>query len=436
MRRELAIALRCRVTWLVAALAALLIGHGFVLAIDLYSASSRSALASVLQTREMDPLAGIVRPTLGGVSLALSLLGPVIAGRTLAIEKERRTWGALCLAVGSPARVVLQKVLASALGCALLLVVPITLFVAFAAFGGHVDPIETAVAIGGEGLHLLLIVAIATTAAAWTRSFAQAVTMGILASLTSWAIDAAEGFAALAWLGRAIAWSIEQWLLPFQRGIVAVGSVLWLMCAAAIALVAAVAGATLEPLARKAVIAVALLAVGLVALASISTVRRGFDWSEQRRASLPPAAVEALRRLESPISMDVFLDRDDSRRRQIESDALAKLLLARPDVGIRMPLDESANALEAQRDSDYGRIVVRVGDAVRETRSTSRRELITLIFDAAGKKLPDWAQSAYPGYPIVFDGMRRRLLGLLAYFGLPLAFALVGVGLTHGRTTR
>lgn len=436
MQRELAIALRSRVTWLVAALAALLIGHGFVLAIDLYSASSRSALASVLQTREMDPLAGIVRPTLGGVSLALSLVGPVIAARTLAIEKERRTWGALCLAVGSPARVVLQKALASAVGCALLLVVPITLFVAFAAFGGHVDPIETALAVGGEALHLLLIVAIATAAAAWTRSFAQAVTVGILASLTSWAIDAAEGFAALAWLGRAAAWSIEQRLFPFQRGIFAVGSVLWLLCAAAIALVAAVAGASFEPAARKAGLAVGLLGVGLVALASIGTVRRAFDWSEQRRASLPPAAVAGLRALERPISMDVFLDRDDSRRRQIESDALAKLILARPDVAIRTPLDESANALEAQRDPDYGRIVVRVGDAVRETRSTSRRELITLIFEAAGKKLPDWAQSPYPGYPIVFGGMRRLLVGLLAYAGLPLAFAAIGLGLTHRRTTR
>ena len=66
MGRELSIALRSRVTWVVAAVAALLVGHGFILAIDSFSASSRSALASALQSREMDPLAGIVRPTLGG----------------------------------------------------------------------------------------------------------------------------------------------------------------------------------------------------------------------------------------------------------------------------------------------------------------------------------------------------------------------------------
>ena len=39
-RRELAIAFGARVTWVAAAVAALVVGHGFVLAIDLYSAAS------------------------------------------------------------------------------------------------------------------------------------------------------------------------------------------------------------------------------------------------------------------------------------------------------------------------------------------------------------------------------------------------------------
>ena len=45
MQRELAIALRARVTWVVAALSALLVGHGFVLSVDLFSASSARAPA-------------------------------------------------------------------------------------------------------------------------------------------------------------------------------------------------------------------------------------------------------------------------------------------------------------------------------------------------------------------------------------------------------
>jgi hypothetical protein len=68
-----------------------------------------------------------------------------------------------------------------------------------------VDAIETLLALTGEGLHLGLVVAVSLAAAAWTRTLAQAATLGVVVSLTSWAIDAADGFAALAWLGDASA---------------------------------------------------------------------------------------------------------------------------------------------------------------------------------------------------------------------------------------
>lgn len=369
MRRELEVALRARPTWLVAAIGALLVGHGFVLALDLYSASSRSALSSVLQMEQMDPLAGIVRPTLGGVSLALSVLGPVIAARSLAIEKERKTYGALCLAVGSSTRVIAQKAIASAAACGLLLIAPVMLFGVLRVCGGHVDAVETAVALGGEVLHLGLVVALATAAAACTRTFAQAVTLGILASLTSWAIDAAEGFAALAWLGGASAWSIEQRLLPFQHGVLCLSSVLWLMSASATALAVAVFAGSFAPASKKIARALAVIGTGVLALLSIGTDGRAFDLSEQRRASLPPDIVTGLRRLPGPISVDVFLDRDDSRRRQLELDVLAKLRLARPDMPIRMPLDEATDVAEAQHGADetqYGRINVQAGATARD----------------------------------------------------------------------
>src|SRR5262249_23365071 len=116
LARELAIVLRARVTWLQATLAALLVGHGFVLAIDLYSAGSRSALAERLMSREFDPLLGIVRPTLGGLYLAVSLLGPLVAARPLAVEKERRTFGALLLQTGAPVRLTGTKAAAALAG--------------------------------------------------------------------------------------------------------------------------------------------------------------------------------------------------------------------------------------------------------------------------------------------------------------------------------
>lgn len=436
MQRELAIALRARSTWLVLALAALLVGHSFILAVDIYSASSRSALGNLLQLQEMDPLAGIVRPTLGGLSLALSLLGPIVAARSLAIEKERRTYGALALSEGSTSRLLARKAAASVCAAALFLFTPFALFLALRALGGHLDTIETAVALIGETLHVGLVVAVGLCAAAWTKSFAQAVTVGVAASLTSWAIDVAEGFAALAWLGRASEWSLEQRLVPFQRGTIALGSLLWLFAATAGAFALALVGGAFAPTRTKLFCAAAVLAVAVVGMFGGGSVRRAYDWSESRRASLPPAVVETLRALAGPVELEIYLDRDDSRRTQLERDALAKLRLARPDMSIRMPLDAVAEPGETQRDANYGQILIRVGEGLRKTRSSSERELASLIFEAAGCRLPDWNQIPYSGYPVVLSAGRRALLGALAYVGIPLSFALMGVALTHRRTAR
>ncbi|HET7541019.1 MAG TPA: hypothetical protein VFK05_14145 [Polyangiaceae bacterium] len=435
MRRELALVLRAKVTWLVAIFGALLVGHSFVLSLDIYATTSHSALSSALQTRELDPLLGIARPTLGGASFALALLGPILASRTLAIEKERNTYGALCLASGDSQRVILQKCAASGLACFPLLVPAIVLFLAFAASGAHLDGIETSIALAGELLHLIVIACVSTAAAAWTRTHAQAITLGLLLSVSAWAIDAAEGFAALSWLGGASSWSLEQRLQPFGRGVISIGSVLWLLTAALLFLGLALVGGSFAPRAKKCAAAAGLVALGVVALGGSNYVRAGFDWSEQRRASLPPAVVDGLRRLEEPITLELLLDRDDSRRRQLETDALAKLALARPDLSLVWPLDESSRALSG-RDADYGLISIRVGGERRVTRSSSRRELVTLIFEAAGRPLPNWEQPPYPGFPCVPTSAIRHLLHVTAYFGLPLTMAALGFALTRRRTTR
>src|SRR5205814_9019870 len=133
-----------------------------------------------------------------------------------------------------------------------LFVAPVILFAGYAAMGGHLDIWETAIAFAGEVLRAFLVVGASLAAAAWTRSLAAAVTIAIAVSLTSWAIDAAEGFAALAWLGGASAWSIERALAPFARGIVPVGASLWLLAAAAGGVGLACVGGSFESASRKA----------------------------------------------------------------------------------------------------------------------------------------------------------------------------------------
>lgn len=425
-RRELAIAFRARVTWVASAVAALVVGHGFVLAVDLYSAASRAALDNTLMRKELDPLAGIVRPTLGGCQLAVAVLVPVVAARLLAVEKERNTFGALALAAGSPGRVATRKVACAVAAASLSLAAPLTLFVLFAAVGGHLDVPELGVALTAHVLHVALVATASVAAAAWTRNVAQATTLAVILSLASWAVEAGEGFAALAWLGPLEAASVSRQLAPFETGIVHVGALLWFVSTIATTAAAAWLGVRFDLSARTRTFGgLALVGAAACGVALSTSVQRAHDWTELSRASLPPAAVTELRALDAPIELEVWLDREDSRRRQLERDPLAKLCLARPDIRIVMPLDDSARSPLAH-DDQYGRIVIRVGAHVRETRSASRRELVTLIFDAIGRPLPDWSQPAYPGYPLVVDGWRRSLVRGFAYLGLPGIFLSIG----------
>jgi hypothetical protein len=163
-----------------------------------------------------------------------------------------------------------------------------------------------------------------------------------------------------------------------------------------------------------------------------------YDWTEYRRASLPPAAVAGLRALDAPIRIEVLLDREDSRRRQLERDALAKIRLARSDVKIVMPLDEQQQDRERERahDDSYGRLVIRVGDRTGETRSTSRREIVTRIFEIAGREAPDWSQAPYPGYPLPLDATKLRLARILLYLVMPLAILAIGLAIERRRRSR
>jgi hypothetical protein len=270
-------------------------------------------------------------------------------------------------------------------------------------------------------------------AAAWVGTVAQATTLTLVAVLLSWAIDASDGFAALAWLGRAADWSVTTQLAPFEHGVLRLGSVLWLLALTVGCLGVACLGARFDvawPVRLSLAAAVTLATVA--ALSGASTFRQAWDATELRRGSLPPAAVAGLRRLHSPISLVVWLDRDDARRRQLETDVIAKLEIARPDLVVRNPLDNrEAPAGGVHDDANYGRIEACVAGHCLETYSTSRQELVRQLFSAARQPLPDWSQPSYAGYPRIIEGRKRSLVAAFAYLLVPGALALFGILLTR-----
>src|SRR6185295_8249881 len=127
---------------------------------------------------------------------------------------------------------------------------------------------------------------------------AQATTLAIVASLASWAIEAGEGFAALAWLGPLEVAAVSRQLAPFENGIVHVGALFWFACTIAGGAAAAWLGARFDlRRSTRATLGAALGIVVLCGVASSTRIHRAHDWTELARASLPPAAVTELRAL-------------------------------------------------------------------------------------------------------------------------------------------
>ena len=428
MRRELAIALRAPAPWLAVALASLVVGHGFVLAIDLYTAASRSVTAGALMARELDPLLGVLRPTFGSTAFCLTLLGPLVGARVLAVEVERHTLQARLLAVGSPGRILAAKILAAWIALALFVVPVVFTMVLWWGSGGHLGAAEAITLLLGGLWHALLLACLSTAAAAWTRGVAQAATLALAASLSAWVLDAAGEFAAINWLVPLGRLSSTPRLSPFEQGLVLPGAIAWLACACVGATALAYVGLRRDFRPARRLLAGAAIAVATVlGLLASDGLRGGWDTSDARRWSFPPELQRALQDLPGPIELDVYLDREDSRRVQLERDVLRRLELCRPDAEIRFPIDEAVDPLLAVRDEDYGKLEIRVGGGATQTWSTSRKEVVERIFEAAGQKLGAWEYSSYPGYPRVVEGAERAMLGWLAYLALPLCCAAVGL---------
>jgi len=434
LRRELALVLRARVTWMQAALASLLVGHGFVLAIDLYTAGARSAAVGTLMAREFDPLLGIIRPTLGGLYLALSLFGPLIGARSLAIEKDRRTIHMLLLQSGSVPRLLLRKWLAAMAGAGLPIAGAAALLIIWLAVGGHLKASEAVTAFAGYVAYAGFVTAVGLAAGAFAHNFAQAATAALLAIAATFAIDAAEGFSALAWMGGAAAWSPTGYLHPFEEGTFALSSIGWFAGATSGALVLAGIGCCfdLHGLRRTATVVAGVVALLLLCLAG-RNLPGAWDVTEAHRHSLPPAAARALRTLPGRLVITANLDREDSRRLQLQRDTLAKLRLARPDLRVRWPPDERRAPAALDASEGYGQITVALGDRSVQTMSTSRRELVTLIFELADRALPDWSQLEFPGYPLVTEGGRRTAVVAASYFVFPTLMLAIGFAFTRPR---
>jgi ABC-2 type transport system permease protein len=421
LAKEVWEALSGRALWTMLLILCPLVGFSFFQAVSLYGEASSAARDSPVLASGLSPLDGVLVPSFGALYIAVTLLFPFVAIRTLGHEKES---GALRLLVQLPYRVptlIAAKMAAISVALLISTIPVISVVVIWAMLGGHLYAPETLNLFFGHSLYGLLVGAIALFASSISESAATAAIVALAFTIGSWVLDfgLAGQPGVLEWLSRL---SLTQTLRSFEQGLLSLGLLLGI--AAAIFGFAALAAVWLhpgQPLQIKLIRSIACVASVATVLALASQIRLSVDVTEDRRNSFPAADQRALAELHEPLVITVHLVPEDPRYVDLRRNVLSKLERVVPHVAIRLAAT-GQTVVGSTRDEAYGEIKYSYGGRSAKTRSTSHREALPLLYALAEKPIPTPLPGEdYPGYPLIAGGQ----LTLLWFFGvLPLLIAI------------
>ena len=410
-----------RALWTMLLILCPLVGYSFWQAVVLYGEASAAARDAPVLASGLSPLDGVQVPTFGALYVAVTLLFPFVAIRSLGREKET---GALRLLLQLPYRVptLIAAKMAAIFGAWLVVLIPAaSAVVIWAMLGGHLYVPETANLVLGHLLYGLLVGAIALFAASISESSATAAIIALAFTIGSWVLDFALAGqpGALEWFSRL---SLTQTLRTFEQGLLSPGLLLGVM--AATCGFAALSALWLHPgvpLRTKVLRSIACVAAVAAVLALATQVRTSVDLTEDRRNSFPAADQRALAGLREPLLVTVRLAPEDPRYVDLRRNVLAKLERALPDVSIRLATS-GQSVVGSSSDEAYGEIEYSYAGRADKSRSTSPREILPLLYALAGKPTPlPGTGEEYPGHPLVADG-RWTLPWFLV--GLPLLIVI------------
>ena len=395
--RELAAS---RAYWLLLLVIGALVGHAFMNSVEIYAEASGAGGGPAALSQGLSPLEGIVVPTLGAYDLAATLLFPFVVIRLVAGDKET---GALSLMLQAPSRFASSI---AAKGIALMAAwlaaggAGAVALLLWRSMGGHLYAPETWTVILGHVLRGLLTIGVAAAAGALAASAASAAIIALTVTLGTWALDyiAAARGGALEEIAR---YTPSAALRVFEHGELRVSTVL-VLCVLAIGGLA-VAAAWMQqgrPLSRR--LTSASVAVLIVALAStlFARIRVSIDVSEDRRNSFPLADEAALRAIDQPLAITVYLAAEDPRLTDLERGVLAKLRRVMKHVTVAYGAKGRSGLFE-KPDEHYGEVYYELGGKRAMSRSSTQEIVLETIYELAGRPPPaPLAEDPYRGYPL------------------------------------
>jgi ABC-type transport system involved in multi-copper enzyme maturation permease subunit len=410
-----------RAFWLLLLMIGPLVGHGFIVAVNMYAEASGIGGGAAALAQGLTPLDGILVPTFGAYDLAATFLLPFVAIRMISAEKENGGLKLLLQFPGSLGAKMAAKGLALFGGWLIVLTPGLLAIVLWEIYGGHVYAPETANLLLGHFLRAMLNGGIALAAAALAESAASAaiVTLGI--TVGTWALDfiaAGRG----GFLQQLASFTPTAALRFFEQGLLRLNTAL-VMLAISVAGFAASAiwldmGRRVRSRAWRMTV---LLIVLVVVMLGAANLRTSLDTSENRRNSFARADEEALARIRQPLHVTAFLAPEDPRLTDLEQSVLNKLRRILARVEVDYVAGGSSGLFEASGDH-YGEIWYELnGNRVME-RSTIEPVVLEQIYRLAGVSPPPHTEgNEFDGYPLA----ARPAGAALIFYGLwPLATIL------------
>ena len=276
----------------------------------------------------------------------------------------------------------------------------------------------------GHALYGLIIGAISLFAAAITGSASTAAIVALGFTLGSWVLD----FAALgsnAFVRGIARLSLTAALKPFEQGLLVGATIVGGSTAILMFLVLTTVWWHPGRLMWEKSYASTAIVIAWIFIVVFARYTGSADFTEDRRHSLAPAVVTALRQIQKPIRITVYLGSEDPRLLDFSQSVLAKLRRALPKTKVDFPLGRGGGFLGSTQEDKYGLIIYSVGTKEAQSRSTSPEEILPLLWELAGIDPPiQQSESPYRGYPHIIHS--SRLSEICFYLALP-SISLLGL---------
>ena len=400
-----------------------LVGVSFSSAIRTYAEVSGLSGTAADASEVLSPLIGVWAPTFSACELAAVFLLPFLAIHLVAGDRQS---GALKLELQQGMSSVFRiaaKALVALAAWLIAMLPPLTAILLWRFYGGSVYAPEMAALIAGHLLNAGLTIALGAATASITEHPSTAAILTLAVTVSTWIISffgAIQG----GWWERAAGYTPAAMVGEFQHGLVRLDATLvalaLILTGLGLAAIWMRLGVAVKRRVYESAGAVLLLAAAIFACTRIPA-SQSWDWSESRGNSFPEADELALKKIDTPLRIEVHLAPEDPRRFDLDHRALSKLRRVMPNVQVDYASATSTGLFE-QTSAGYGEIRYYLGTRSTMSRVTTAEGVLEVVYSLARVAPPKEDEEAvFRGHPLAMPARPATAIFYVLWPGLLLA---------------